>query len=175
LNLPVHRDELRARLDRWRSGRLLVGCQAAAAVACTMRIAALVLIVVALHTPVLAVCGCAKPVDFEPHDDRYERCGALGMGRRADGDETSVTGTILRMVDATPVDGPVSIVLVDGKGDPVKLYFGSLFTVPPPSPGRRATYDAISHDRIGDCVWVSGPRMSDGRISVKRFVDLGRE
>lgn len=83
-------------------------------------------------------------------------------------------GKIRHIVDETPVDGPVQLVVVDLRGELRKLYFGSLFTRPAPSPQRRATYRAIASSKVGDCVRATGNVMPDGKLWVETFVDFDR-
>jgi hypothetical protein len=110
-------------------------------------------------------------VDFQPHDDRYQSCARRGT-ERSERDQVSFAATLLRVRDETPVDGPVNLVAIRGTGEPVKLVFGSLYTRPSPTPARKATYQVILHSREGDCVQVSGTRMSDDKIWIVEFVNL---
>ena len=122
----------------------------------------------------LVVLSCAPAIDFHPHSDQYEACGRHGGLAIAEDGGASVVGTIHQIVDSTPTDGPVLIVLIDPTGQPLKLYFRSLFTVPGPSAQTRETYKAIAASRVGDCVQVLGTQMPDGRLWVHRFSDLDR-
>ena len=92
--------------------------------------------------------SCTPALDLRPHDDQYEACGRrAGPGRRLDGLHY-FTGKIRQVVDATQMDGPVQIVLVDPRGELKKLYFGSLDTRPDPSEQRLAAYRAIASSKV---------------------------
>ena len=122
-----------------------------------------------LPVTLLVACTPPPPAGFEQHDDRYQRCGA--RSKPVDNSETvAFSGTVHDKLDATPVDGGVDLVLIDGRGQPVKLHFGSLFTIPGPSAERQATYDQIRATRRGDCVQVSGARTENGQIRIYRLV-----
>jgi hypothetical protein len=125
-------------------------------------------------TAVLAglTASCAPAIDFQPHDARYEECGRRASAGGVAAPRVAVVGTVRQIDDATPVDGPVSIVVIDPAGSPQKLYFGSLFTRPEPSEQRKATYRAIAPSRAGDCVRAVGLPMQDGRIAIDDFVNL---
>ena len=118
--------------------------------------------------------SCTPALDPQPHDDQYEVCGRrAGPERRLDGSDDFI-GKIRQVVDATQMDGPVQIVVVDPRGDLKKLYFGSLYTRPGPSEQRLAAYRAIASSKIGDCVRAGGSLMSDGKLSVETFVNYDR-
>jgi hypothetical protein len=121
----------------------------------------------------LGVFSCARSVNFEPHDDRYEACG-----RRAPASfgqiPVAFAGTLHQKADSTEVDGPVNLVVIDGDGHPIRLEFDSLYTVPSPSKERLATYEVIAASREGDCVHVVATRMAEGKIWIERFENLDR-
>jgi hypothetical protein len=118
--------------------------------------------------------SCTPALDLHPPDDQYKVCGRrAGPGRRLDGSEDFV-GIIRQVVDATQMDGPVQVVVVDPHGDLRKLYFGSLYTRPGPSEQRLATYRAVASSKIGDCVRAGGSVMPDGKLWVETFVDYDR-
>jgi len=124
-----------------------------------------------LWTLVLLVVACTPqpPAGFERHDDRYERCEARSKAIDTP-DAVAFSGTVHDKLDATAVDGPIDLVLINGQGQPVKLQSSYPSTDADPSAERLATYDRIRASQRGDCVRISGSRMSDGRIWIDTFV-----
>lgn len=102
----------------------------------------------ALVAWVFVACSPVRSVELEPHDERYETCGRRSE-RRADGSAVAFAATVHRIRDDTAVDGDVRIVLIRGDGEPVRAIFGSLYTSPPPSAARKATYDTIHRSQGG--------------------------
>jgi hypothetical protein len=83
-----------------------------------------------------------------------------------------VTGSVLQIDDATPVDGGVSIQLATDNNEVVNLLFSTLFTVTPPPQWRWDLYELIASLEVGEYVRAGGVRV-DGRISLReltRFV-----
>jgi hypothetical protein len=123
---------------------------------------------------VFAATACAPAIDFQPHDDRYPACGRRAPALRVDSGDVAFVGIVRQLDDATPVDGPVRIVLIDSEGTPRKLFFGSLFTVPASSEQRKSVYRAIAASQVGDCVRLSGAPRSDGSVDLEQFENLDR-
>jgi hypothetical protein len=118
--------------------------------------------------------SCTPAVDLQPHDDQYQVCARRAGPERRSNDSDDVIGKIRQVVDATQMDGPVQIVVVDPRGDLKKLHFGSLYTRPGPSEQRLAIYQAIASSKPGDCVQAGGSVMSDGKLWVETFVNYDR-
>lgn len=130
---------------------------------------------VAALLSLVATTACAPVIDFQPQDDRYVDCGRRAPAPPVHSGEVALVGTVRQIDDATPVDGPVWIVLIDAQGSPRKLFFGSLFTVPAPSEHRKSVYRAIAPSQAGDCVRLSGVSRSDGSIDIAQFENLDRK
>lgn len=127
----------------------------------------------ALVAWVFVACSPVRSVELEPHDERYETCGRRSE-RRADGSAVAFAATVHRIRDDTAVDGDVRIVLIRGDGEPVRAIFGSLYTSPPPSAARKATYDTIHRSQEGDCVLVAGTRTPEGEFWIDGYTNLDR-
>jgi hypothetical protein len=132
------------------------------------------LALVAALLAIVALASCAPAIDLQPHNDRYVACGRRTRSLRVHSGEVAVVGSIHQIDDATPVDGPVRILLIDTEGAPRKLFFPSLFTVPGPSEHRRSVYRAIAPSQPGDCVRLSGIPDQDGSVVIQRFENLDR-
>ncbi len=76
--------------------------------------------------------------------------------------EVTVTGTVVAIADATPVDGGVTISLAIEGGVVETLHFASLFTFPPPEPDRLALYERIQRAEVGSRARATGVRTADG-------------
>ncbi|RKZ13562.1 hypothetical protein DRQ53_08520 [bacterium] len=81
-------------------------------------------------------------------------------------DLVTLTGTVTRVVDDTPVDGGVVIDLQLDNGQRAQLFFGSLFTYPPPPHWRHELYQVIASLEVGDRVRAMGTAV-DGGISLR--------
>jgi hypothetical protein len=85
----------------------------------------------------------------------------------------TLTGVVTQIDDAVPVDGGVVIDLTLDNGETTKLFFGSLFTYPPPPQWKRDLYNVIASLEIGDRVRATGARVAGG-ISLRGLVILDR-
>jgi hypothetical protein len=113
-----------------------------------------------------------------PIQEAYiEDYGAPGMVqirfRDFDGDETefllepelaTVIGTVIQITDEVPVDGGVEIELLLDGGETTKLFFGSLFTEPPPAQWRLDLYAVILGLERGDRVRARGAEVTGGIV-----------
>lgn len=83
---------------------------------------------------------------------------------------TVVVGQVLQFVDATPVDGGVTvdIVLDDDRGE--RLLFPSMFTSPPPSNAMLRLYDVVRRVEVGDTVRAEGTRTGDSILLEKLWI-----
>jgi hypothetical protein len=124
---------------------------------------------------VLVVVACAPAISLQPQSDRYTKCGARSQRFPVGAGRVALVGAVHRIDDETAVDGPVRLVIIDPRGDPRKLVFGSLFTRPGPSPQRQATYRVIASSRTGDCVRAVGTMMSGGQVAIEEFDRLDGE
>lgn len=120
----------------------------------------------------LAAASCAPAIDFRPHDDRYEVCGRRAGPVPVRSGGVTLVGTVYKIDDATPVDGPVRLVMIDLQGAPRKLFFGSLLTSPSPSEHRKSVYRAIARSRPGECARIHGTVLHDGSVVVEEFQNL---
>jgi hypothetical protein len=85
----------------------------------------------------------------------------------------TLTGVVTRIDDAVPVDGGVVIYLTLDNGETTKLFFGSLFTYPPPPQWKIDLYGVITSLEIGDRVRATGARVAGG-ISLRGLVIVDR-
>jgi len=74
----------------------------------------------------------------------------------------TVVGRITRIDDFVPRDGGVTIYLMDDSGKPLRIYFESLYTRPPPTQERLELYRKIKKLRAGDYIRVTGGIVGDG-------------
>jgi hypothetical protein len=77
-------------------------------------------------------------------------------------DLVTVTGVVTAIDDDVPVDGGVVIDLQLEDGETVQLFFGSLYTVPPPRQWQIDLYQVIAGLEIGDRVSATGTRVPLG-------------
>jgi hypothetical protein len=84
-----------------------------------------------------------------------------------------VTGTVLQIEDATPVDGGVDIQLATDDGGVMKLWFSTLYTDPPPPAWRMELYQLIASLELGEDVQAGGVRI-DGAISLREITRIMR-
>jgi len=124
----------------------------------------------------LTLLGCthAGTLALEAQDDRYARCALRGAPAVTRAEHVAITGTIFQLRDESPVDGPVKLILIDGRGTPHKLYFQSLYTAPSPPPDVIATQHWIVRSQRGDCVQITGRPMSQYYLWVDTFSNLDR-
>jgi hypothetical protein len=74
----------------------------------------------------------------------------------------TVTGIVTQIDDRVPVDGGVTITLKLDDGGTELLFFGSLFTSPPPDEEMLALYQRILEAEVGSHVKASGLRVEAG-------------
>jgi hypothetical protein len=82
-------------------------------------------------------------------------------------DALVLEGKVLHIHDESDVDGPIVIMIEASPGNTADLFFGSMFTRPPPDSSRRATFAAIRHTRVGDRVRARGSAMDGGHLARK--------
>ncbi|MCL1594332.1 MAG: hypothetical protein M3132_08285, partial [Actinomycetia bacterium] len=85
----------------------------------------------------------------------------------------TLTGVMTRIDDQVPVDGGVVIDLHLDSGEMTKLFFGSLFTEPPPAPWRIELYEVIASLELGDRVEATGAAVPGG-LSLRGLTILER-
>ena len=83
----------------------------------------------------------------------------------------TITGRVKRIDDDTARDGGVTIQVEVEYARRVMLYFGSLYTRPPPTQERMDTYRLIKTLRAGDKIEVKGYEAGDG-YTIEQLVKL---
>ena len=116
-------------------------------------------LLVATAVALLAACSS---------DDRRETTGP------PDSQWVTVTGHVTRKDDQVPVDGGVEIDLRLDDGANERLYFGSLFTYPPPSRERQELYGVLVQVSVGNRVRARGTRSESGSIALEELTILQR-
>lgn len=101
---------------------------------------------VLLLIPAISVLGCSK--------------------KRETTTSQTVTGRVTRIVDQTPSDGPVTIVVQTDHGDSTVLHFASMFTNPRPSEERTRVYQTIRTVKVGSRVEALAS-LSDGTYEIQ--------
>ncbi len=76
--------------------------------------------------------------------------------------EVLVTGYVIEIENMMPVDGGITIKVELESKDTERLWFGSLFTVPPPSEDKLKLYDVVRRVELGDRVRATGERTEAG-------------
>ena len=93
-----------------------------------------------------AFLGCSED---SPTDKNGEPGGDIAVG------------VITDIVDSTPVDGGIDIVLALDGGGTDRAFMPSLFTEPPPPPERLELYQQLQKLDVGARVRVEGERVGD--------------
>ena len=88
--------------------------------------------------------------------------GGPGTAVAPDPGLVTVTGEVTEKDDQVPVDGGVTIKLKLDDGSIETLYFGSLFTSPPPSQEQIDLYAVLMTVNVGDRVKAEGVRVEGG-------------
>jgi hypothetical protein len=119
----------------------------------------------------------------EAHIEDYGAPGIVRIRfRDFEGDETefllgpelvTLIGVVTQIDDDVPVDGGAVIELQLDSGETTKLFFGSLFTEPPPPQWRLDLYGVIVSLELGDRVRATGTRVLGG-ISLRELTILER-
>jgi hypothetical protein len=73
-----------------------------------------------------------------------------------------LNGTVTRIDDQVPSDGGVVIELKLDSGETAQVFFGSLFTYPPPPAWRTELYHVITSLVVGDQVMAKGMLVQGG-------------
>ena len=72
--------------------------------------------------------------------------------------ETLLTGTVVSIQDAVPVDGGVTLVIRDAGGKEWSAYIPSFFRIPPPPQSDWELYEILRDLQPGDPVVLVGPK-----------------
>jgi hypothetical protein len=88
-------------------------------------------------------------------------------------DLVTLIGAVIGIDDDVPVDGGVVVELQLDSGETIKLFFGSLFTSPPPPQWRFELYAVIAGLELGDRVRATGTS-APGGITLRGLTILER-
>lgn len=116
--------------------------------------------------------GCARHVEFEPHDDRYARCSARGLDLHSTYPDT-LTGVVVYVDDRSSVDDVSVLRIADENGELRSARLLPGMSTHKATPDFQAAHHELSKTERGDCVWVAGRRAGE-TLSVESLRNFDR-